>query len=148
MKVLLVEDQEEKKSEIVDLVEERFPCDITWVRSYNGAVNELIDNSFQIVLLDMTIPLVDPENGMEDDEIGQLLGCKIIEFIARRGLKTKIIPVSQHSMFESGVLEQSFEELVDYYKKKFPELVMAGVFFPRGVLKSKSDLCEVISKYR
>ena len=60
LRILVVEDSSEKYSRVNQLLSDRLPgiyCQFSWAKNYNQAFKELNDSLFDLVILDLRIPL-------------------------------------------------------------------------------------------
>jgi CheY-like chemotaxis protein len=99
MQVLLVEDDEFKRKNISDFVKQQIWCHSLRVAvSVSGAIVELDDVIFDLVLLDMAIPNHD-EGADGAQGLGGLAVFRYLETIAKR---TKVIVVTQFEALSEG----------------------------------------------
>ena len=96
MKVLFVEDENVKQSNIVTYLKDELGVEnISVVNSLMGGMLALRNGKFDIVLLDMSLPLYDI-NG-EDEELNEFEafgGIEILDEIDRKELSVKVLVIT------------------------------------------------------
>ncbi len=115
MKVLLVEDNQHKTTQITDYINSYFPlAKVSLRKSYNSGLRELIKKQdYDIILLDMSLPNYDIEGGESGDDFEPLAGKYLLSEMYRREINVK---VSIITMYESYVDEEFNADL----KLNFP----------------------------
>ena len=101
-KILLVEDDEDKREQILNYISSNFDCDLTEVRSYQSAIKAIRTEVFDLILLDMTIPTFDitsHESGGRSQAFG---GELILSEMDRKLIDSKVIVITQFDLFGEG----------------------------------------------
>ncbi|MFR1310375.1 MAG: response regulator [Gallintestinimicrobium sp.] len=102
MKVLFVEDENVKQSNIVTYLKDELGVEnISVVNSLMGGMLALRNGKFDIVLLDMSLPLYDI-NG-EDEELNEFEafgGIEILDEIDRKELSVKVLVITAFDVIE------------------------------------------------
>ena len=128
MKVLFVEDENVKQSNIVTYLKDELGVEnISVVNSLMGGMLALRNGKFDIVLLDMSLPLYDI-NG-EDEELNEFEafgGIEILDEIDRKILETMIIkyqgkPIGIEAL--ATTVGEDIDTLEDVYE---PYLIQIG----------------------
>ncbi|MCC7697625.1 response regulator [Janthinobacterium sp. EB271-G4-7A] len=98
-KILLVEDDEFKRKKIQDfLLNESWCGELSTAVSVSGAIRELDDNIFDILLLDMAIP--NHDDGADGAQgLGGLAVFRYLQIISK---KTNVIVVTQFEALNEG----------------------------------------------
>jgi CheY-like chemotaxis protein len=111
MKILLVEDDEDKREQLMNFVIEKLGIDFKEARSYQGGLRLIKEEQFDLILLDMTMPTFDissTENGGRSQPFG---GEMLLYEIIRREIKSKVIVVTQFDIFGKGDEEITIKDL-------------------------------------
>ncbi len=127
MKILLVEDDEDKRDEIIMLINEKSNYDLAVVRSFQSALKAIKEDSFVLILLDMTIPTFDitpTDNGGRSQPFG---GEMLLYEMVRRGINTKVIVVTQFDIFGKGEEEITLKDLDHRLRTKFKKNYLGSV---------------------
>lgn len=134
MKILLVEDQPDKKEAIKKFVLLKLSkeCEIVEKGSLRGALKEVYDdNNYDLVLLDMSMPNFDSENDGYDDNIPEsFAGKQMLEQMELRNIKIPVIVITQYSSFEGGAV--SLDELSNNFASKYSDFYLGSIYFNSG----------------
>lgn len=136
-RLLIIEDSDDKFALLEDYLESAL---LTRRRSYQSGVYELISNSFDIVILDMTLPTYDVT---ENDSGYQLLpfgGEMVLSELKRRKISVPVVVVTQYGSFFEGDKEISFEDLTRRLEAAYADLVRKVIYLDAGNSQWKSDL--------
>ena len=125
MRVLIVEDDANKMKALSDFLGEYPVVDIVTRMSYHSSILTLLKEPFDLVLLDMTIPLYDITPRDTGGRPLPLGGRDILFTISRKKIQTKVIVVTQYESFEGTSLSQLEHDLRD----SFPNLYCGSVYY-------------------
>lgn len=135
LKLLLVEDDAPKRKAIEQLVADYLlNTEIVSVHSLSTAISAIENNSFDIAIVDMSLPTydftTDKEGGGQPEGFG---GSEILRFIESESPTTGCIIVTQYQEFsdKSAGTSKRIEELIEELKAEFEE-VLFGVFHYSG----------------
>lgn len=130
MKVLLVEDDEEKYLQLLDFAQEELKAQVTVARSRQSGVAALLRDQFDLILLDMTMPTYDVAPVVEDGGRSQAYaGRDILQQMERRGITSKVIVVTQLDRFGQAEDELTLEALDAQLEAAFPEIYVGAVYY-------------------
>lgn len=127
MKVLLVEDDEDKRQQITEFVTRKFECNLTSVKSFQSALKAFKLEEFDLVLLDMTMPTFDIgpfESGGRTQSFG---GELLLYEMERKEILSKVIVISQFDLFGEGKDEINLGDLNLRLMKQFSENYIGAV---------------------
>jgi CheY-like chemotaxis protein len=111
MKLLLVEDDEDKREQLIKFINEKIKCDLSEVRSFQSGLKAIKENVYDLIILDMTMPTFDihpKDSGGRSQPFG---GEMLLYEMVRRGIKTKVIIVTQFDLFGKGEDEITLKDL-------------------------------------
>lgn len=116
MKILCIEDLRDKYDHINDvLIKEN--CHIEWRKNYQDGLMELRNNSYDVLLLDMSMPIC--ENEFLKDNFDNFAGMSILREIKRKKYDIKVVIVTGFSDFERGnnliTIKELEEEILNKY---------------------------------
>lgn len=147
MKVLVIEDDDLKFELLSGFLKEVSPAgEIVRAASYQAGIAKLVEDAFDLVLLDMTLPVSDLELspvGMEWLTFG---GQLVLRECKRRRLLAKIVVVSQYKAFVRENEEVSFEQLRDEIIQQHQDLVVGCVHLDRSADNWRQEILNFISK--
>ena len=147
MKILVIEDDQNKSKQIVEFISKTFPDDVYDLKkSYQSGLKALLTSNYDILLLDMQLPNFDIKSGEDGYKFRKLAGFDILREIKRKNINSKVIVVTQFETFGEG---ESFIEL-DGLKKKlsdqFENLYVDTVFYSADKSVWQKQLKELIEK--
>ena len=129
MKVLFVEDENVKQSNIVTYLKDELGVEnISVVNSLMGGMLALRNGKFDIVLLDMSLPLYDI-NG-EDEELNEFEafgGIEILDEIDRKELSVKVLVITAFDVIEDDTKKINLEQLDDQMKENYSNYYMGCI---------------------
>lgn len=122
MKILLVEDYEEKANNIRAFLSAEFPqYDVTHCTSYNSAQEEIFEHGgdYALILLDMSMSTydlaTDVSGGLPEPSAGQYL----LEGMFLRQILTPVIVVTMYNVFGRKQLDAFDVELKENYPQNY-----------------------------
>lgn len=129
MKILFIEDNPQKLKQVCDFLEQQYEnIDLTIRKSYNSGLRELIrNNSYSLILLDMSLPNYDIEPGESGGDFEKYAGKFLLSEMYRRDITTNVLIIT---MYLNYVDEEFSTELKDnfpnylgvvYYNVKEPD---------------------------
>lgn len=119
MKILIVEDDEDKRDELIHFLKERSFLNFSESRSFQSTLKKIKEEDFDLILLDMSIPTYDispTEAGGRSQAFG---GEMILYELLRRKINTKVIVVTQFDIFGKDDEEITIRDLDEKLEKKF-----------------------------
>lgn len=128
MKILIIEDDEFKQRKLEDATRDIVDdADIELSKSVNSGLSKLVEGSFDLVLLDMSLTTfeVGPnEIGGRPQNFG---GIEVLRNMDRLELRTPVIVITQHERFKVGgeekLLNDLYTELKEDHDDNFLDLV-------------------------
>ena|ERR1700682_621775 len=141
MKVLLVEDDENKSSQILQFVDVGLGIrDVRLARSYRGGLEKILNEHFDIVLLDMTLPTYEGDLDEEGGRPRVFAGRDILRQMDRKNVKAPVIVVTQFDKFgehgETRTRDQLDRELLGAH----PSIYRGMVYYNSGLEGWKEEL--------
>ena len=100
MKVLIVEDDPFKRSQIEQEIKLRFVAEVYSASSLQDAMNILVDTIFDAVLLDMAIPSHSGDAGSSDIYSQPVGGLDVLMYLSDEKRSERIMIVTQYPTIE------------------------------------------------
>ncbi len=104
-KILIIEDDENKRNDIVEFLKDNYPDKETDLAlSFNAGVRKAMNGSYDLMLVDMTLPKFDKDKGSNERTLhngGELL----IGYLMDLGIMIKSIVITQYDYFGEETLE-------------------------------------------
>lgn len=143
MKILIVEDNIEKRSNIKDFLQGRLN-NVTFgeARSYSTGISEIYNKTWDLIILDMSLPIYDITNTETGGEMKPVAGKEILRRMKNRRINTPVIVVTQFDVF--GEKQTSLCSLNDEFKEKYSNIWTGTVSYDK--LMWQKELNEIITK--
>lgn len=120
MRILCMEDQEGKYGHIEDILN-KFQIELTWKKSCQTGLMELIEKKFDYLLLDMSMPICEDESGKENFD--SYAGMSVLREIKRKKYDLKVIIITGFNDFEKGenviTLNELEKEIIEKYSRYY-----------------------------
>jgi CheY-like chemotaxis protein len=144
MKVLIIEDDENKRGQLIEFLKEATQSStIVEARSLQSALKRIIDDTFDLIFLDMTLPTFDigvDEDGGRPRVYG---GREILRQMDRRGIVTPVIMVTQFDRFGKGAESLTLQQLDRELRKAHSKNYRGSVYYNVAL----EDWKDVLSKF-
>lgn len=149
MKILLIEDDEEKIEKILYFLNQNYPiAEIEVSRSFNAGLRSIIRNrSVDVILLDMSMPNY---NATEEDPSGgapeHFAGRDILAQMKLRAITTPTIVVTMFDLFGENPDRMSFSQLEQQLRDMYSPTFIGMVYYNSGQEGWKNSLGALINK--
>lgn len=140
MKVLIIEDDINKLHAIWDYTKQMGLKEVETKTSFHSGLKELESNSYDLVLLDMSMPAYDITGHENGGRPLPLAGRDILYKLWRKKNKCKAIVITQYEDFGGTSLISLDEDL----KKSFPEIYLGAVYYNTMQEGWKNDLRDLL----
>jgi DNA-binding NarL/FixJ family response regulator len=145
MKILLVEDDANKRSQVASFLNNQQDISsLDEARSYNSAIRFLAENVVDLVVLDMSLPLFDQsaeEDGFQDDAFA---GMEVLAFAKRRSLKARFVVLTQFDTLGEGPSMIGIEELGNRLREEFGPLYLGIVYYNPAEASWREELKQLL----
>jgi response regulator len=126
VKILIIEDDKNKRNQIIERLSGYFP-DLEFIvkSSFQQGVKTLRSSSFDILLLDMTLPTFDIDINSSGGKIRNFAGMDILDVMQQRKIVLKTIVITQYESFgeELVTISQMKDILRERYNKNFVDII-------------------------
>jgi CheY-like chemotaxis protein len=145
MRLLLVEDDENKRDHIrALLMAGNADCCIDEAGSYQSALKHLLQNTYSLLLLDMTLPTFDKGGSDSAGRLRPFGGEELLDQMQRRSIAVPVVVVTGYDILGSGNDSMSLDELRFRLKQRFPQHFHRAVFYSRSEDRWQADLQSAI----
>lgn len=142
MRILIVEDQQEKKDELCHVLQDICGRDanITHISSLHGAIKEIArGTSYQLVILDMSMPNYSLEDEIISPDMSEgYAGKELLYQMMMRNKKYPTIVVTQYVSFKKGAI--SLSDLDTEFSREFHDFYLGYVYYNYAVDEWKTSL--------
>jgi CheY-like chemotaxis protein len=134
MRLLVVEDDENKRTQIIRFIRQSVPeAHIVTAASYQSGVRALLSASYDLVLLDMTMRTYDVTPEEEGGRPQAYAGRSILRQMVRRDIHTPVVLVTQFDRFGEERDLMTLEQLDKQLEREFPEIYQGAVYYNPSV---------------
>ena len=127
MRILLVEDDEDKREQLLIFLNENFEYETDEVRSFQSALKAIKSNTYDLILLDMTIPTFDVSPSEQGGRAQPFGGEMLLHEMKRRHITSKVIVVTQFDIFGKDENEISLVDLDARILNQFPDNYLGAI---------------------
>jgi CheY-like chemotaxis protein len=130
MKILIVEDQEEKANDLKRYIKKLEPSALCFdARSLRSGLRQILKiENLDLVVLDMSMPNFEPT---QDDPVGgspeSFAGKELLAQMEIRGNRTPVIIVTQYPTFERG--QVNLKDLDRDFKINYPDFYIGSIYY-------------------
>lgn len=141
--VLFIEDNKTKSEEIKKyLITELKIENVVIKESFVGGLKEIFTHNYDLLLLDMSLPVRDDDNMIND--FLQLGGHKILSEMKRKKKTIPTIVVTMYSEFNTGNSLLDLDNISQIIEKDFSEFYKGYVYFSSQNIIWQSELKKLI----
>ena len=146
MKILVVEDDENKRTRLLSFLKERSGNDeIKEARSLRGGMKAILSCAYDLVIADMTMPTFDISIDEDGGRPQAYAGREILRQMDRREIVIPTLVVTQFDRFGEGDEEMTFDELDARLSREHSASYRGMVYYDVAVEGWKDDLARKIS---
>ena len=138
-KIILIEDDDYKAKQIVQFLQNKGHI-IDIAKAYNTGMKKIVNEQYDMALLDMTIPSFEISSEHPTSRIRKYGGKDILFEINRREIFLSAIVITQYQVFDDG--EKTLEVLDKELHEEFPELYKGIVYYNSSVIDWQDKLIE------
>lgn len=146
MRILVVEDDENKKSRILEYLRSRhLQSDVVCAGSLVAGLRAAKQTTPDLVILDMTLPNYDGNGSDLDGKMHAFGGKEYLRQTARMAADTRIIVLTQFESFGEAPHVTSLKDLDDELQTRFSENYMGAVYYHASIDDWMDQLDSIIS---
>lgn len=143
MRILIVEDDDHKLNDIINIVKTvKNDMRIDTAYSVASGVQNAVDNEYDIILLDMTIPNFDQIDGGDGGPSYKNGGEMIVRELVDEGVEFKCMVITQYETFNNETIDQISERITNICGDNY----LGYVKYSTMDESWKADLKSIISK--
>jgi CheY-like chemotaxis protein len=148
MRILLVEDDQNKRERISALVASTLPnATLVSALSYQSAVEKIVSEAWDFLLLDMTLPTYDISEHEDGFQIEAFAGTNVLREMKRRQINIPTVVVTQFETLGEGTEKMSLAQLQKALEAEYPGTYLGTIFYAPGESTWMPKLAEFLSKY-
>lgn len=133
MKILLVEDDQNKRERLSAFLSEIAPeAQVALAISYRSAVQKVLTEPWDVLLLDMTLPTYDVSEREDGFQTEALAGLNVLREMKRKKVDIATIVVTQFETLGEGQERLSLTELRRRLEAEFPGTYRGTIYYSPG----------------
>jgi DNA-binding NarL/FixJ family response regulator len=141
MKVLIIEDDENKSTQIITFLNERFPyLELVAAESLQSGLRSIIASRFDLVLLDMTLPTFDISVDEDGGRPRAYAGAEFLKQLDRRKIRTPVLVITGFDKFGEGVDAIRLPELDAQLRASHAHTYIGAIYYSTSDEAWKEDL--------
>lgn len=143
MRILFIEDEIAKRKDIQNfLIEELSQTDIENAHSLMSGMLALRNKEYELVLLDMSLPLYDLDEG--NNEFEAFGGIEILDEIKRKELSVKVLVITAFDVIEDETKKIHLEQLNQQMIDNYCDIYLGCIHYDQSSLEWKTELRKYI----
>jgi CheY-like chemotaxis protein len=147
IRVLIVEDNETKQSQIRSLLTSNFESEVSIVSNINAAYPSVSKTDLDLIILDMTFQISHTDGSLDTRKVA-LGGIELLQYMKAMEINVPVIVATQHDSFlQPGGLEiTSVAELDEVLSSAFPGIYVGVVKVDLPSNNWQDDMVNTIRK--
>jgi CheY-like chemotaxis protein len=147
MKVLIVEDDQNKLRQLVNFIKEKYPnTELSEKRSYQSGLREISNVTYNLLILDMSMPTFEITPKESGGRPRAFAGKEVLSQMTRRHINVPVIIVTQFETFGDGENKKSLEELRNELEELRDPKYKGTIYYSAGQDSWKTELSSYIGK--
>ncbi|QXP79101.1 MULTISPECIES: hypothetical protein [Winogradskyella] len=145
MKGLLIEDDPIKASKILDFLADKYTnseIELIHRKSYQSGLKDIFNDTFEFILLDMSIPTYDQDEGNFSGKPRNFGGRDILKEMKRYKKSSNVMVVTQYNEFDGG--SKSIKDLDEELIEKYSDLYKGYIYYKSGQTEWEINLLRFI----
>ncbi len=146
MRFLLIEDDMHKTQHIIDHISSTFgnKISVDKVRSYQSGLEAIMTQTYDLVLLDMSLPNYDLSPTEDGYRFDAFAGRNILSEMKRKNKKTRVVVITQYVTLGDGADRMTLQELRDQLSREYPDSYRGAVYYSSSETNWKDSLNDFI----
>ncbi|WP_099367113.1 response regulator [Sphingobacterium sp. 1.A.4] len=142
MKILIIEDDHLKYNILYKFLNESFKnISIVWEKSYHSGLVQVFEHTYDLVLLDMSMPIYEEIGSKSGGNFETYAGRLILEEMELYNLSTKVIVVTGYDVYDDG---KSLSILKSELRNSYGDFYLDVIYFVSKDEHWKKELLTII----
>lgn len=128
MRILIVEDNNNKLKQIRDLIEKKYhSCEVIEAYAFNSGIKRVFEDNWDLVILDMSLPTYDITYTESGGDKKPVAGKNIMKRMINRKIHSPVVIITQFETFDDDKI--SLETLNREFKEYFSQIWKGTVYY-------------------
>lgn len=147
MNVLYVEDEEVKAKEVMAFLDKRYNVDFR--KSLSGGLSAIQEKQYDLVLLDMSLPLYDYDSeDEEENDFETFAGIDILEELIRKSRNDKVVVITAFDILGEGENEKTMLQLDTNLQEEYKEIYLGLIYYDSSSLEWRRNLQSILEELK
>lgn len=147
MNVLYVEDEEVKAKEVMAFLDKRYNVDFR--KSLSGGLSAIQEKQYDLVLLDMSLPLYDYDSeDEEENDFETFAGIDILEELIRKSRNDKVVVITAFDILGEGENETTMLQLDTNLQEEYKEIYLGLIYYDSSSLEWRRNLQSILEELK
>lgn len=143
--ILVVEDNEYKRKRIAEIISSENPeSNISECYSFTSAWKKISKESYDLILLDMSLPTFDKTESEPGGVFRVFGGKELARKMIRRNVKSKFIFITQYKSFSDKINSCSFDALKEELLSAYNEQCYGFILYSNNQSEWREELVSAI----
>ncbi len=142
MKILCMEDQEDKYQHIDAVLKQNGITQVFWEKNCQNGLMRLLENDFDYLLLDMSMPLSDVD--YKKESFDSFAGLSVLQEIKRKKYNIKVVIVTGFNDFERGKKIITLAELESEIEQKYKDYYVGHIKYDSTSIEWQRNLIQIL----
>lgn len=145
MDILYVEDEEVKAKEVLASLDKKNNVDFR--KSLSGGLCAIQEKQYDLVLLDMSLPLYDYDSEDEDEnDFETFAGIDILEELIRKSRNDKVVIITAFDILGEGENEITMSQLNENLQEEYNEIYLGLIYYDSSSLEWRRSLQKILEE--
>ena len=143
MNILYVEDEEVKAKEVMDSINKKHNVDFR--KSLSGGLSAIQQNQYDLILLDMSLPLYDYDSEDEDEnDFETFAGIDILDELIRKSRNDKVAVITAFDILGEGENEMTMLQLDSKLQEEYKGIYLDLIYYDSSSLEWRRTLQSIL----
>lgn len=144
-KILLIEDGDYKSKRVLEYLNDELKLSsVVLKRSYSSAVKELVEQQYDFVVIDMSLPTFDQKSGEISDDFRAFGGLDIARQIKRRKVDVRFVFLTQYQSLTDDSNSMTIDDIDRLAIEKYPNNYKGCIYYEHAGSSWKEELKQVL----
>lgn len=145
MEILYVEDEEVKAKEVLSALNTK--DNIEFRKSLNGGLEAIEEKIFDLILLDMSLPLYDYNSvDKNENDFETFAGIDILEELVRKERGDKVAVITAFDILGEGENEITMSQLDKKLQMEYKDVYLGLIYYDSSSLEWRRNLQKILEE--
>lgn len=148
MRILVIEDNDYKREKVTSFLKDSLKdLTITEAYSYSSGLEKVIENTYDFLILDMSLPSFDRKDTENGGRFRTYGGKEIARKMKRKNISTPFVILTHYTSFSDDYGDTSLDTLAIQLAEQNGDKFKSAVYYSGAESSWKVELMEIIQQY-